>query len=180
MLQTRVACLNRMVADGVIPADHIHEMPADKRDRSTADAASNEENRRIVDAAAAEYQAELEHELGEKPLDVVLFGLGPDSHFSSLFPGLPEITLRDDQQWVAGVVGAPFAPVLRITLTVPYIQRSQYVYIFADGEQKADAVARAAARDNNIDAPSSFAQGTQETVWMIDRLAAQCVARLAL
>ena len=45
------------------------------------------------DAAAADYESRLREELGNHPrLDLVLLGLGPDSHTASLFPGKPALS----------------------------------------------------------------------------------------
>ena len=125
----------------------------------------------LADAAAA-YQKELIEQLGEEPtLDIALFGVGPDAHFASLFPGRPEVLIGDPHVLVAGVRDSPKPPPLRVTLTVPMIARSRHTWVFASGERKADAVAAAFAQPRNPQAPSSFADG-EELVWYIDQDAA--------
>ena len=100
-----------------------------------------------------------------------MFGVGPDAHFASLFPGRPEVLIDDPHVLVAGVRDSPKPPPLRVTLTVPMIARSRHTWVFASGERKADAVAAAFAQPRNPQAPSSFADG-EELVWYIDQDAA--------
>ena len=155
-----------------VPEGNIHEMPADTRDAAQIAAATDEENDAVLADAAAAYQKELIEHLGEEPtLDIALFGVGPDAHFASLFPGRPEVLIDDPHVLVAGVRDSPKPPPLRVTLTVPMIARSRHTWVFASGERKADAVAAAFAQPRNPQAPSSFADG-EELLWYIDQDAA--------
>ena len=164
--------LNILVERGLMPEENIHEMPADTRDAAQIAAATDEENDAVLADAAAAYQKELIEQLGEEPtLDIALFGVGPDAHFASLFPGRPEVLIDDPHVLVAGVRDSPKPPPLRVTLTVPMIARSRHTWVFASGERKADAVAAAFAQPRNPQAPSSFADG-EELIWYIDQDAA--------
>ena len=164
--------LNILVERGLMPEENIHEMPADTRDAARIAAATDEENDAVLADAAAAYQKELIEQLGEEPtLDIALFGVGPDAHFASLFPGRPEVLIDDPHVLVAGVRDSPKPPPLRVTLTVPMIARSRHTWVFASGERKADAVAAAFAQPRNPQAPSSFADG-EELIWYIDQDAA--------
>lgn len=121
-----------------MPEENIHEMPADTRDAAQIAAATDEENDAVLADAAAAYQKELIEQLGEEPtLDIALFGVGPDAHFASLFPGRPEVLIDDPHVLVAGVRDSPKPPPLRVTLTVPMIARSRHTWVFASGERKA-------------------------------------------
>jgi 6-phosphogluconolactonase len=92
---------------------------------------------------AANYEAELRARMGNDPRwDLVLVGLGPDSHVASLFPGKPEVEER--RRLVAGVEYAgwdPFIP--RITLTLPALNAARKVIFLVTGSDKADAMKRA-------------------------------------
>ncbi|TCD54205.1 6-phosphogluconolactonase [Alloscardovia theropitheci] len=172
-LQARQAWLDTLVKNGKLPESNIHEMPADTRTRDDADNASDATNDDILAEAARSYQSELEYEIGtEGSLDIALFGVGPDGHFASLFPGRDEVLISDDSIKAVGVSHSPKMPPLRVSLTVPFIQQSESVWVFAAGERKADAVSRALGSADNHHVPSSYARGTQESLWMIDEAAA--------
>ena len=103
--------LNILVERGLMPEENIHEMPADTRDAAQIAAATDEENDAVLADAAAAYQKELIEQLGEEPtLDIALFGVGPDAHFASLFPGWPEVLIDDPHVLVAGVRDSPKPP----------------------------------------------------------------------
>ncbi len=61
-----------------------------------------------------------EHGSGE--FDVLMLGIGPDGHFASLFPGLPQLDV-DDRIAVA-VTGSPKPPPERISLTFAALNRA--------------------------------------------------------
>jgi 6-phosphogluconolactonase len=89
------------------------------------------------------YEALVRDRLGDEPRwDLLLLGLGPDSHCASLFPGKPEVGVTD--RLVVGVPEAgmePFVP--RITFTLPAINAARRVVFLVTGESKREAVRRA-------------------------------------
>lgn len=170
--QAREAWFGKLIEDGHMPAENIHEMPADGRSDDEITTATPEQTDAVLAAAAAEYQRELIEQLGDKPsLDIAMFGVGPDAHFASLFPDHGEAEINDPHVLVVGVRDSPKPPPLRVTLTVPMIAHSKHTWVFTSEERKADAVWAAFARRNNPHAPSSYADG-EELLWLIDEDAA--------
>ncbi|MEL4504085.1 6-phosphogluconolactonase [Luteococcus sp. H138] len=104
------------------------------------------------------------HELGDTVFDICLLGMGEDGHVASLIPG----TLRSDQtsSLVVGVTDFPVPPSDRITLTLNAINRSQRVWLWVSGTNKAPAVAQALAGDGS--APGAQVSGLVETLWFLD------------
>jgi 6-phosphogluconolactonase len=92
---------------------------------------------------AANYEAELRARLGNDPRwDLVLVGLGPDSHVASLFPGKPEV--EETRRLVAGVEYAGWDPFIsRISLTLPALNAARRVLFLVTGSDKAPAMKRA-------------------------------------
>ena len=102
---------------------HVHRMQAEAND---------------LEAAASEYQNELMTELGVPPrLDIVLVGMGPDGHVSSLFPG--HWALDETERFVVAVTDSPKAPPRRLTLTLPALADA-VVVVAAFGASKAAAI----------------------------------------
>jgi 6-phosphogluconolactonase len=95
------------------------------------------------DIGAANYEAELRARVGNDPrFDLVLVGLGPDSHVASLFPGKPEV--EETRRLVAGVEYAGWEPFIpRITLTLPALNAARRVIFLVTGKGKAGAMKRA-------------------------------------
>lgn len=129
-----------------------------------------------VEAAAAAYAAELaaaarpgDH--GHVPsFDVLMLGVGPDTHVASLFPEHP--ATRETTRTVVGVHGAPKPPPTRISLTFRAIRAAREVWLLAAGDDKAGAVALALSAPGEIQAPASGAYGSARTLWLLDRAAA--------
>lgn len=170
--QAREAWLDSLVRNGLLPEENIHEMPADTRTRQEADVAPARTNDEILDAAAQTYNDELREALAGKDnpvLDIALFGVGPDGHFASLFPHHHAMQVHDPDVRVTGVSHSPKMPPLRLSLTLPFIQSTRYVWMVASGLTKADAVHSAIDHPGDPDIPSSFAAGRHQTLWMIDR-----------
>ncbi|MGW6537265.1 6-phosphogluconolactonase [Streptomyces sp. NPDC055051] len=164
--QAREALLDRVPLD---PA-RVHAMPAS--DGPYGDDA---------DAAAAGYAAELAAaagptERGGVPaFDVLMLGVGPDTHVASLFPELPAV--RETERTVVGVHGAPKPPPTRISLTLPAIRAAKEVWLLAAGEDKAKAAALALSGAGEVQAPAAGAYGRSRTLWLMDAAAASELPR---
>lgn len=106
------------------------------------------------DDAAARYEALIRAELGDAPVfDLVLLGLGPDTHTASLFPGKP--ALEERTALVVGVPEAGMEPyVPRVTFTLPLLAAAREVVFLVSGADKAPAVARAFAEPPDPGAPA--------------------------
>ncbi|SDS06502.1 6-phosphogluconolactonase [Microlunatus soli] len=150
---------DRGALESLIPAlplveANIHRMPADD---GSVD----------LDAAAAAYA----DELGDISFDICLLGMGPDGHVASVFPDHPSFqgSLAASTDVIA-VRDSPKPPPLRISLTHPAINRSAAVWFTVSGADKADAVGWATSGSKNV--PAGHAQGTEETLWLLDQEAA--------
>ncbi|MFH8611256.1 6-phosphogluconolactonase [Streptomyces sp. NPDC018029] len=129
-----------------------------------------------VDAAAEHYAAELAAAAGPEDhgpvpsFDVLMLGVGPDTHVASLFPELPAV--RETERSVVGVHGAPKPPPTRISLTLPAIRAAREVWLLAAGEDKANAAAIALSGAGEVQAPAAGAYGRSRTLWLLDAAAA--------
>ncbi|HXA59444.1 MAG TPA: 6-phosphogluconolactonase [Streptosporangiaceae bacterium] len=126
-------------------------------------------------AAAARYAAWLkaaarpEDHSPVPSFDILMLGLGPDSHVASLFPEMPALY---DERPVVAVRGAPKPPPTRLSLTLPSIRAAKEVWIIAAGPEKAGAVRLALSDAGPIQVPSAGARGRQATLFLLDRAAA--------
>jgi 6-phosphogluconolactonase len=101
------------------------------------------------------YEALIRDRLGDEPRwDLLLLGLGPDSHCASLFPGKPAVGVTD--RLVVGVPEAGMDPqVPRITLTLPAINAARRVVFLVTGESKREAVRRAFGDPADPESPAA-------------------------
>ncbi|MFF8828862.1 6-phosphogluconolactonase [Streptomyces sp. NPDC015131] len=159
--QARAALLDSVPLD---PA-RVHSMPV-------LDGAYGKD----ADAAADAYAAELAAAAGPDDegavpsFDVLMLGVGPDTHVASLFPELPAV--RETERTVVGVYDAPKPPPTRISLTLPAIRAAREVWLLAAGEDKAQAAAVALSGAGEIQAPAAGARGSRRTLWLLDEAAA--------
>ena len=104
---------------------------------------------------ADRYEALVRERLGDEPRwDLLLLGLGPDSHCASLFPGKPAVEVRD--RLVVGVPEAGMEPqVPRISLTLPAINAARQIVFLVTGENKREAVRRAFGEDPDPTSPAA-------------------------
>ncbi|WP_447034205.1 6-phosphogluconolactonase [Streptomyces hypolithicus] len=155
-----------------VPVDpaRVHAMPASDGPYG-ADA----------DTAAAGYAAELAASAGPgdhagvPTFDVLMLGVGPDTHVASLFPELPAV--RETERTVVGVHGAPKPPPTRVTLTLPAIRAAREVWLLAAGEDKAKAAFMALSGAGEVQAPAAGAYGRSRTLWLLDDAAASHLPR---
>lgn len=164
--QAREALLDAVPLD----PDRVHPMPAsDGPWGNDADAAADAYAEALARAAGPE---------GHGPVpsfDVLMLGVGPDTHVASLFPEHPGV--RERERTVIGVHGSPKPPPVRVSLTLPAIRAAREVWLLAAGEDKADAVAFALSGADEIQAPAAGAYGRTRTLWLLDRAAAAKRAR---
>ncbi|MHC5904271.1 6-phosphogluconolactonase [Streptomyces sp. S6] len=155
-----------------VPLDpkRVHAMPA-----------SDGEYGSDVEAAAEAYAeelaraADLESPAAVPSFDVLMLGVGPDTHVASLFPEFPAV--RETSRTVVGVQGAPKPPPTRVTLTLPAIRAAKEVWLLAAGEDKAEAAAIALSGAGEIQAPAAGAHGRTRTLWLLDQPAASQLPR---
>ncbi|MFD5429811.1 6-phosphogluconolactonase [Streptomyces sp. NPDC127084] len=148
----------------------MHPMPAsDGPYGNDADTAATAYARELAAAAGPE-----DH--GDVPtFDVLMLGVGPDTHVASLFPEHPGV--RETERTVVGVHGAPKPPPTRISLTLPAIRAAREVWLLAAGEDKANAARIALSGAGEIQAPAAGAYGRARTLWLLDSAAASQLPR---
>lgn len=159
-LQAQEALLNRVP----LPEENIHRIGA----RGEFDEVAN---------AAVAYGNEIS-QWDDPVWDVALFGMGPDGHVASLFPGLATIP-SDPAVFDASapralpVVDSPKPPAERVTMTLSTINHARQVWIVASGVEKAPAVADALRSGSVL--PAAAVHGTERTLWLIDAAASVAV-----
>jgi 6-phosphogluconolactonase len=126
-----------------------------------------------ADEAAAAYERELREIVpagadGVPRIDVIMAGMGPDGHTLSLFPGHPEVEIRD--RLVVGLHDSPKPPPDRITFTLALVAAAPRTMLLVTGEGKRDAAARVVAGPDPATPASMLAVGNLEVV--IDEAAA--------
>ena len=124
------------------------------------------------DAGADRYETLVRERLGAEPhWELVLLGLGPDSHCASLFPGRPE---KDETaRLVVGVPEAglePFVP--RISLTIPALNAARRVVFLVTGESKREAVRRAFVDEDPCSPAARVRPADGELLVLLDPAAA--------
>ena len=120
-----------------------------------------------LDAAARAFAAALTGPAGDRPLDLLLLGLGEDGHVASLFPRSATLAV---QAPVAVERHAPKPPPRRLTLAPPALRAARQVFVLAGGTAKAAAVAAALEGTGPADdCPARLVRGA---TWLLDREAA--------
>jgi 6-phosphogluconolactonase len=91
---------------------------------------------------AAGYEDLLHQRFRDRPrFDLAIYGLGPDGHTASLFPGRPEVEETD--RWVVKVPKPGYEPfVPRLSLTVPVLSSARLGVFLVTGEEKREPLRR--------------------------------------
>ena len=121
--------------------------------------------KRLPQAAAQEYAANLNSALGDRP-DMVILGMGDDGHTASLFPGTDALH-ETDTSYVANFVPDKG---WRLTATVPLLHSARHLVFLVTGPAKARVLAAVLAGETF---PATLvAAGAENTTWLIDEAAA--------
>jgi 6-phosphogluconolactonase len=99
---------------------------------------------RDLDAAAAEYEAQL-----PERLDLVHLGLGPDGHTASLVPGDPVLEVSDRR---VAVTAGEYQGHRRMTLAFPELAAARQILWLTFGEKARAPLAKLLAGDRSIPA----------------------------
>lgn len=141
------------------PPGNVHPMPTHHDD---------------PDSAAADYEATLRRHFGNgwPRFDLTLLGMGPDGHTASLFPGAAAL---DERRRAVIAVAASAVPPVRLTLTLPVLNRSLQSHILALGGRKAIALGRVlgGVAHATIHPVAAIQPASGSLVWWADRAAAQ-------
>jgi 6-phosphogluconolactonase len=119
------------------------------------------------EAAAQAYERELRARIeatdedGVPVFDLHVLGIGEDGHTASLFPGHPEVEIRD--RLVVPVHDSPKPPPTRITMTLPLLQAARERVFIITGPDKAGPLSVLLAGPNP-DYPSSLVDGERTLV----------------
>ena len=124
------------------------------------------------EAAATEYGQLLKARFGDGGLDLAILGMGEDGHIASLFPGSKALE-EQDHRCVANYVEKLHN--WRLTLTAPFLNRSQEILVLVTGAAKAATVREVLEGERDpkqwpiqlIDPPEG------RVTWMMDAAAAE-------
>jgi 6-phosphogluconolactonase len=102
--------------------------------------------------------------------DLVLLGMGGEGHTASLFPDSP--ALEEKERWVVAV-RAPIEPPVRLSLTLPVLNRARNVLFLAAGAEKKE-VLQAIRNDPEGAArryPAAMVRPAGHVCWFLDQAA---------
>ena len=140
-----------------LPGAIVHEIP------STDDVSTAQES---ADAYAATIRSK-----GTGGFTVAMFGLGPDGHVASLFPGHSSLSATD--AITVAELDSPKPPPERVSLTFEALNRQTgQQWFLVSGEEKAEAVARALADDGTVDETPARGLMCANQTWYLDSSAA--------
>jgi len=119
---------------------------------------------------AARAYAKILHDTFKDPdwptFDLIILGMGMDGHTASLMP--QTAALQEERRWAVENVVRSLQTV-RITLTLPVINRARNVWFLVTGAKKHAAYEQAQAGPSE-DCPASLVQPeTGELVWYVDK-----------
>ncbi len=126
--------------------------------------------------AAKDYEQKLKKHFKDKEIrfDIILLGLGDNSHTASLFPHEP---ILDEKNALVKEVYVNELKQYRITMTAPLINAAHNIMFLVYGEGKAKAVHHIIHGEKNIkEYPAQLIEPSNgEVYWLLDKAAAGLV-----
>ncbi len=111
-------------------------------------------------------------DINTKPsFDLVIAGMGPDGHTSSLFPK-DKKALNEKKRLIIAVKAPSYAPVRdRITMTLPFINNSKTVLYIIAGKGKGGIMKEILASSAKAKKkyPAAMVKAKENLIWMIDK-----------
>ena len=165
--ESNFALARRTLLDRVpVPASHVHRMRGEIKDANEAAVAYDEEMRIGFSQAGRR----------SRTFDLVLLGLGQDTHIASIFPGttFPMPTDSDEGPRVAAV-WAEHLNAWRITLTPLALLDARSIVVMVAGAKKTGAVRAALELPLNVERwPAQLLRvGGDRVEWILDERAAE-------
>ena len=156
-----------------VPRAQIHIMRTDIDAGESAQEYENILREYFPVAASYKPQAPGDHtsHVSRSTFDLVLLGLGDNSHTLSLFPG--EEVIHEKDHWVRSIF-VKEVNMQRITLTAPVVNLSKRIAFLVSGQDKAPAVAHILSDNYNPDLyPAQVIKPANgELFWFLDEAAA--------
>ena len=149
----------------LVPPDHPRSNERLVRERLLTGRAAAATFVRLVPESGADIESLYEGVERERPISILLLGMGSDMHTASLFPGSAELeaALAPDAPPIMKVT-APDAPEPRLTLTAPVLRDAMSVHVLITGEEKRAAMNMARTLPPR-EAPVSAVLGTASVHW---------------
>lgn len=122
--------------------------------------------------AAVDYESQIKAVMGDNPeFDLIILGMGEDTHIASLFPGSPAL---NEKKRLAVVNEIEKLSAQRLTLTIPALNKSRNIIILAFGDSKAESLNEALTSISNvlIHPVHAISPENGELVWVVDQKAA--------
>jgi 6-phosphogluconolactonase len=124
--------------------------------------------------AAIEYGRMLKDKFGDGGLDLVLLGIGEDGHTLSLFPGTKAVTETHHRVVANYAEHSTTGKSWRITMTAPFINESEQIFVLAAGAAKAKILSEVLEGPRDPDRlPIQYIQPAHgKIIWLLDAAAA--------
>jgi 6-phosphogluconolactonase len=139
-----------------IPPENVHRFPAELPPEEAAD----------------RYENEIRSQLGHEPhFDLIVLGMGTDTHTASLFPNSPAL---EETRRLAVANWVEKLSTNRLTLTIPVLNAAREALILAFGESKAEPVRTAIQGDTDVHAHpvQAIRPANSRLIWILDHASA--------
>ena len=146
--QARDAMLSKLA----IAANNIHEFPST-------------DSGLTVTEAAKDFETAMTSGLGNKAIDFMFMGMGPDGHVASLFPGH-----EYPQNKIVAESNSPKPPAERLSMSYEFINKTKEIVFVVSGIDKSGAVEDVHKNKDSV-LPAARIKAVEKTLWVIDEAA---------